>query len=467
MAATTTSTDVELALAGPLRQMELIRAGELSSRELTQLYLDRIARLDPRLNAYRVVFAERALAEADQADARRRSGDERPLLGVPIAVKDDQDVAGEVTACGAATHRGPARQDAEIVRRLRAAGAVILGKTNVPELLTMPYTETVWYGATRNPWDLERTPGGSSGGSGAAVAAGLASAATASDGAGSIRIPAACCGLVGLKPQRGRIPGPPGWHGLSTYGFVTRTVADTAALYDVVKDSGPSWREAAAPPARRLRIAFSTLVAKPVMAKADDETQTMLGGFGDRLRELGHEVIERDPDYGAVFPSVAARYLRGIHDDARALPEPRRLQRHIRGLSRMGSAIPRAALRRAIARGDVDAARINAIFADVDLLVIPVFTRRPLRIGEFEGRNAVWMFDQAAKYTPYPGIWNHTGQPAMAVPAGRAADGFPLGAQLVAPPDGEPLLLSLAAQLESALDWPSRVPPFATSGESA
>ena len=212
----------DLAFAGIARQAELIAAGEVSSRELVELYLERIERLDPQLNAFRVVFAERAL-EADQADARRGAGGERPLLGVPIAVKDDIDVAGEVTAFGTNAYGEPARADAEVVRRLRAAGAVIIGKTQRPELCIWPFTETATFGATRNPWDLQRAPGGSSGGSAAAVAAGLVGAALGSDGAGSIRIPAAWCGLFGLKPQRGRVPLAPhadAWHGLSVNGVL-------------------------------------------------------------------------------------------------------------------------------------------------------------------------------------------------------------------------------------------------------
>ena len=467
MAATSTPTELELAFAGPVRLAELIRSGEISSREITQLYLERIFRLDQRLNAFRVVFAERALAEADQADARRRAGEDRPLLGLPVAIKDDQDVAGETTEKGSIGAR-PAAADSEIVRRLRAAGAVLVGKTNVPELMTMNFTESVWHGATRNPWNLDRTPGGSSGGSAAAVAAGLVAAATASDGAGSIRIPAACCGLVGLKPQRGRVPtAPPAWHGLSTNGFVTRSVADSALLYDAVKDGADSWAQAAVPPARPLRIALSTVVAKPVMATVDGEQEGAVRALAEILRGLGHEVVERDPDYGGVFFNVVPRYLNGITQDARTLEHPGRLQRRTRGLARMGAVFPEPVVRRAIAAAASDAARINAIFADVDLLLTPAFTRRPLRIGEFERYGGPRSFDAATRHVPFHAIWNHTGQPAMAVPAGLTPDGFPLAAQMISPPDGEPLLLSIATQLEEALDWPSRVPPFATPGESA
>jgi amidase len=227
---------VELAFAGIARQAELIAAGEVSSRELVELYLDRIVRYDGELGAFRVVFAERARLEADQADARRRAGAGRPLLGVPIAVKDDTDVAGEVTAWGTNAHGAPAAADAELVRRMRDAGAIVLGKTNVPEMTLWPFTETATFGVTRNPWDPQRAPGGSSGGSAAAVAAGLVGAATGSDGMGSIRIPSSWCGLFGLKPERGRCPLAPrgqAWYGLSVNGLIARPVADTALFLDV------------------------------------------------------------------------------------------------------------------------------------------------------------------------------------------------------------------------------------------
>src|ERR687894_2522953 len=232
----------ELAFAGVARQAELVRAGEVSSRELVELYLERIERLDPQLNAFRTVMAERALVDAQQADARRGAGDDRPLLGVPMAVKDVEDVTGEVTRWGTDAFSTPAAQDSELVRRLRAAGAVVVGKTNCPELAIMGETEGPAFGITRNPWNTDRSPGGSSGGSAAAVAAGLCAAATASDGAGSIRIPASSCGLVGLKPQRDRVSlgalaGH--WHGLSVAGFVTRTVEDTALLLDVAAQRKP------------------------------------------------------------------------------------------------------------------------------------------------------------------------------------------------------------------------------------
>ncbi|HEY3481795.1 MAG TPA: amidase family protein, partial [Streptomyces sp.] len=229
--------DSDLAFAGAARQAELLRAGELTSRELVDGYLGRIAEIDPRLNAFRLVYGERALAEADQADARLRAGDSRPLLGVPVALKDNVDVAGDVTCYGTRTPRPAATADSEVVRRLRAAGAVLLGRTHLPELAIWPFTESASWGLTRNPWRADVTTGGSSGGSAAAVAAGLAPVALASDGGGSIRIPSACCGLFGLKPQRGRVslgPLEDHWHGLSVLGAVARRVEDSALFLDAV-----------------------------------------------------------------------------------------------------------------------------------------------------------------------------------------------------------------------------------------
>src|SRR3954453_16693024 len=206
---TVTDAAAEVAFAGVAAQAELMRRGEVSSRELIELTFDRIDALDPELRAFVAVYQDRARAEADRADARRAGGEQGALLGVPIAVKDELDLEGEVTGRGTTAFYAPAAGDAEAIRRVRDCGAIVVRKTAMPELGFWPFTESVTWGVTRNPWDLERTPGGSSGGSAAAVAAGLVPAALAADGAGSIRIPAACCGLFGLKPHTGRVPRAP------------------------------------------------------------------------------------------------------------------------------------------------------------------------------------------------------------------------------------------------------------------
>ena len=226
-----------------------MRRGDVSARDLAGLALARIAALDPQLNAFGVVLADRALTAADEADRRRAAGEDGPLLGVPIAVKDEIDIAGHLTSRGTDAFTVPAASDAEVVRRLRAAGAVIVGKTTMPELGLWPFTESVTWGVTRNPWDTGRTPGGSSGGSAAAVAAGIVPAALAADGAGSIRIPAACTGLFGLKPQRGRVPRAPhdrdGSHWI-VFGALTRSVLDSGIMLDALTESPGTFTAAAA-----------------------------------------------------------------------------------------------------------------------------------------------------------------------------------------------------------------------------
>jgi amidase len=446
--------------AGLARQAELIAAGDISSREVTEAYLERIARLDPTLNAFRVVFAERALIEADQADGRRRGGDTRPLLGVPIAIKDDTNVAGEITARGTNAYGEPAREDAEVVRRLRAAGAVIVGKTNVPELEIVPFTESPTFGATRNPWDLNRTPGGSSGGSAAAVAAGLVAGALGSDGGGSIRIPAGCCGLFGLKPQRNLIPMAPmrePWHGLSVYGPIVRHVADAALFIDATGDGEPLVPNVERR-AERLRIATSTLVMPPILASPDEEQRGALDDMCALLRGLGHEVGGVEIPYGTTCVAFTTRYLRGVADDAAAMPHPERLSRRTKGFRRLGRGFVGPALERARAEEAANARAIATVFEHADVLMTPMFTKRPIPIGTYEGRGALWSLNGYSRWVPYCAPFNHTGQPAASVPAGFTPDGFPLAVQLVGRPGDEATLLSLAAQIEAERPWADRVP---------
>jgi amidase len=370
----TTTAPTDLAFAGPGALAAMVRNGETSARELVELYLRRIEALDPQLNAFRTLRAEQALAEADQVEI---GADPRPLAGVPIAVKDDIDVAGEVTAWGTNARDTPAPADAEVVRRLREAGAVIIGKTNVPEMTLWPFTETATFGATRNPWDLQRTPGGSSGGSGAAVAAGLVGAALGSDGAGSIRIPSAWCGLFGLKPQRGRVslaPRPRAWHGMSVDGIMTRRVLDTALFHDVASGSTEIDLDRPAPPevpfsqaaATRsgpLRIAYSRKFPGLVLGRLDEQVARALEQTVELLRSLGHEVTERDPEYGNDAMNYAiARYMRGAHDDVAGMIEhPERLERRTRAFARLGGLIPKAVIDRSMKGEQALAARLNRV----------------------------------------------------------------------------------------------------------
>lgn len=474
----------DLAYTGIARQAELIAAGEVSSRELVEVYLERIARLNPRLNAFRTVFDERARIEADQADARRKGGEQRPLLGVPVAVKDEFDVAGELTACGTNAYGEPAREDSEIVRRVRAAGAVLIGKTHMPELGAFPWTESPTWGVTRNPWELDHSPGGSSGGSAAAVAAGLVGAALAGDGGGSIRFPSAYCGLFGLKTQRGRVPLAPhlgAWHGLVVNGVLARSVRDTALFYDAIAD-GPadtdapavapsSFLEALAPSgagggddgdgARRLRIAVSTGLPPSPLARLAPDNRAAVQETAELLRGLGHEVHECEIDHGPLAPPLefTALYLRSLHEEAATFARPQNLERRIRTLARIGGLLPAGAVEWALGRKAAYAAKVNAPLADHDVLLTPVAPAPPPRIGATEGLGWLRTTMVAAATVSHAACWNYTGQPACSVPAGFAADGLPRAVQLVARPDDEATLIALAAQIEAERPWTQQRPP--------
>jgi amidase len=464
--------DAEIAFAGTARQAEMLRAREVSSRELTQAYLERIERLDPQLNSYRVVFTERALASAEAADRRLASGDEAPLLGIPIAIKDVADIAGEVTTFGTGAFEEPAAVDGEMVRRLRDGGAVFLGKTNTPELAIYGFTESKTWGITRNPWNTDRTPSGSSGGSGAALAAGLCAGASASDGAGSIRNPAAFCNLFGLKSQRGRVPmeQPGHWLGMSVAGTLSQTVRDTALWLDVTAfrhgehgAPGPPARpyvESAATPPGRLRVALST---KPVRAVAPpivtDEVKHGVADAGELLRSLGHDVREQDPSYGMAGSNLATRYLAGIHEDVEAVPHPQRLEGRTRGFGRLGGLYPRVAVRAAVNAEQRDARHVNRIFDRFDVLVTPVVGEVAFEVGRWEGKGGLRTLLGLSRSFCFAPLWNHTGQPAAAVPIGFTDDGLPRSVQIVAPPEREDLLISLAAQIEAEQPWTERRPP--------
>ncbi len=467
----------ELAFAGIARQAELIRGGEVSSRELVELYLERIERLEPALGCFRAVLGERAREEADEVDRRVATGESRPLLGVPIALKDEVEVAGGLTTHGTAGFDRPAEADSAHYRRLREAGAVLIGKTNLSDLAIWPYTETEPFGETRNPWDLERTPGGSSGGSGAAVAAGLVGGASASDGGGSIRIPASCCGLFGLKPQRGRIslaPQAEHWHGLSVTGCLTRRVADTALWLDVA--AGPEPGDADSPPAPersygeaarsspgKLRVALSVSAPRTLVPPSfDEEVAGAVAEAGRILASLGHSVGEHDPDWGSIGNEITPRFLGGIAAHGRSVPHPERLEPRTRGVLRIGGAIPEGTIRRSREREAAHAERLNRTFDDFDVLLTPVSAVPPPRVGRWAGRGALRTLLEVSRAYPCAIPWNYTGQPAASIPLPPASPAAtPRSFQLIAPPNREDLLLSLAAQLEAEIGWPDRQPPMA------
>ncbi len=470
----------DLVLSGLAKQLEMLRRGEVSSRELTEATLERIGAIDPEINAFRIVLVERALAEAEEADRLRAAGEDRPLLGVPVAVKDNLDVAGEMTTHGTNAFPGPVKSDCEYFRRIHAAGAVLVGKTTCPELSIFGFTETDAWGITRNPWDPSRSTGGSSGGSGAAVAAGMVGVASGSDGAGSIRIPASNCGLFGLKPQRGRISLEPlheHWYGMSQLGCLTRRVLDTALWLDATAGPSPadplpptapsgSYADAAGRDPGRLRIAVSTTPARAAIPpRLDDRVVAAIEETAAILSALGHEVIERAPDYGMVGNGVIPRYLAGIAEDVDLVPFPDRLERRTRGMGRLGHAIPKRLLRHSRASERAHADRINAIFDDVDVVLTPVAGEPPIEIGRWQGRGAFGTLTEMSRTYPYTAIWNYTGQPAASVPAPVPTGTTPIGAMFVVAPNREELLISLAAQFERETAWPDRVPSIAKTVE--
>lgn len=473
----------DLLVRSALELAALVRRGEVEPRELAAAALARVEATQPEINAFTSVDADAALATA----AAIRPGDPRPFAGVPTAIKDLCLQEGALCSMGSDLYGDfRARFDSFSVRRLRDAGFVFVGRTNTPELGVLPVTAPRRFGPTRNPWNTDRTPGGSSGGSGAAVAAGVVPVAHGSDGGGSIRIPAACCGLVGLKPQRGRISRGPdtGDSFLATDGVLTRTVADTAALLDVLAGYEPGDATWAPPPAEpfarsaerdpgALRIgvalepSLTDVEVDPVCAHAARDAAELLAALGHSVEEaappypgrdvfhtftrvwaagtaagvaLGGKVAGREPEAADVEPLTWALYERGREltavDHVLAVTEMQRKAR-----------------------------RLVAWFGDWDALLTPALAKRPLPIGEVDGCGAdPWgEFGKSGEFTPYTAIWNVTGQPAISLPLFHGDDGLPLGVQLVGPPLGEGLLLSLATQLEAARPWAGRLAPAAVA----
>jgi amidase len=455
-----------------LTAADLVRrtaTGQTTAVEAIDASLERIERRNPGVNAFSVVLAEQARADAARLDAARAAGEPvGPLHGVPVAIKEEIDVAGCVTTFGGRGNSTPAAEDGEVVRRLRQAGAVVVGKTRMPEFGQWPFTESVDGGVTRNPWDRTRTPGGSSGGSAAAVALGMVPVAIGGDGGGSIRIPAACCGLFGLKPTRGRVTTDPMahlWWALGTTGPLTRTVLDSALVYDVIRgntagdmftapEPPTSFIAAAGTEPGRLRIGWSVKsVIRGVRPAAEhvaavEETARVLAG-------LGHEVREVLPDYPDTTPlAFIPQFLAGVRAEADAVEHPDRLEPRTRLVCQLGRPVSRRVVDRAMAAGERVAERANRVFADVDVLLTPTIPSRPRRVGVLAGTRPLRVALASTRMIAWTSLWNVTGNPAASVPAGLAADGLPVGVQLVGRIGDEPTLLGVAAQLERTRPWP-------------
>ena len=461
----------------------LIHTSQISSSELVAAALGRIEALQPTINAFTHIDAEGAMAAAEAISA----GDPRPFAGVPIAIKDTAPVAGMPYTMGSDVFGDfVPGHDAFLVRRIRDAGFVIVGKTSMPEFGILPVSESRRFGPVRNPWDTDRTPGGSSGGAAAAVASGMLPLAHGSDGGGSIRIPASCCGLVGLKPTRGRISRGPdqGDDFLVQDGTLTRTVAETAAMLDVLAGyevGDATWApppsepfiSAAARDPGKLRIGYTTTAA--IDADLDPLCEQAVRDGAQLLRELGHDVEEvaapwgEDDDLLSIFtmvfgtPIAMGMFFGGVvtgREPTEELVEPLSwtIWNGIRERTALDYLLARTQLT-GISRG------IIALWESYDVVLTPGLAERPVRIGEIDAcSDDPWEdFRRSGRFTPYTAIFNVTGQPAISVPLFHGDDGLPTSIQLAGRPADEGTLLALAAQLEAARPWADRRPELATA----
>ena len=461
----------------------LVRSSQISAAELVGAALERIEALQPSINAFTHIDADGALAAAEAVTA----DDPRPFAGVPIAIKDTAPVAGmPYTMASDIFGDFVAGHDAFVVRRIREAGFVIVGKTSMSEFGILPVSEPRRFGPVRNPWDIGRTPGGSSGGAGAAVASGMLPLAHGADGGGSIRIPASCCGLVGLKPTRGRISRGPelGDDFLVQDGVLTRTVADTASMLDILggyEVGDTTW--APPPPERfasaaardpgKLRIGYTTTA--PIEAPLEPECERATLDAARLLEDLGHEVDEvtapwgQEQDLLQIFtiifgtPVAMAIYFGGLvtgREPAPELLEPLSwtFWEGIRERNALDYLLARSQLS-AISRG------IIALWESYDVVLTPGLAGRPVPIGEIDAcsDDPREDFRRSGRFTPYTAIFNVTGQPAISVPLYHGDDGLPTAVQLAGRPADEATLLALAAQLEGARPWADRRPELATA----
>lgn len=461
---------VDLAFTPALEQARLIRNKEISPLELVQLYLERIQRLDTQLGSYFTVMAEQAIADANTKTHQliSQTSELPPFFGVPISIKDLYPVANVPCSYGiAALKEQLAMDDFGIVKRIREAGFTILGKTATSQLGSLPYTEPEGFPPTRNPWNLDYTPGGSSGGAAAAVAAGLCAISQGSDGGGSIRCPAFCCGLVGIKPSRGRVSYAPvgdRLSGIAALGSLARNVADAAALLDVMSgymtgdpywlpDPNESFLAATTQPPSSLRIAFSTSV--PPIGEADAACQQAVLEVVHRLEALGHVVEPGCPDLTGLIEPFTKVWQAGVAAAGipKELLEP--MNRWL--LEQTGTA---GDYLQAVAQMQMIARRVVAFFDVFDVLVLPTYLHPAIRVGEWESLSPEDTLQKIIHWVAPCPAFNASGQPAIALPTGFDPNGLPIGIQLIGRPGAEATIVALAAQLEAAKPWSDR-PAFA------
>lgn len=454
---------------------EAVRRGKVAASMVVEEHLDAIAARDGRIGAFRKVRAEQALAEARAVQGREDLAG-LPLAGVPIAIKDNVAIRGEASRNGsAATPDTPAAEDHPVVARLRAAGAVVVGITNVPELCLVGFSDSV-YGVTRNPWDLGRTPGGSSGGSAAAVASGMVPLAHGNDALGSLRIPAACCGVVSIKPGQNVVPSPEhDWYGMSENGPLATTVADLALALAVMAgdmslttpgeteslqvgstiDDYPGGLIPSEPMTLRIAVAPMPL---PSGFSVDAEFQNAVTRAAEVFGAAGHTVV----DHGEQLPAwlgtaTVATWFTCARTNAAGL-DPRRLERRTRSLAKAGRLLARLGMDGSAGRDRWRAHGADQWFGNADVLVTPTLATIPPGAERWGRRGLLANVRTNVTYAPVTGAWNMAGWPAMSIPYGLHSSGLPIGVQLVAAPGGESQLLALAGQLEAAHPWPRHAP---------
>jgi amidase len=456
---------------------EMVRRGEVSARELVDASLDQIERLNPQINAFIHVDPDAARQTADGIGP----GDERPFAGVPVAIKDiGPPWEGRPLTFGAELFGDFIPEfDGSVVRRLKEAGFVPVGKTNAPEFGILPVTEPRRYGPARNPWDTDRTPGGSSGGSAAATASGMVPIAHGNDGGGSIRIPAACCGLVGLKPSRGRISHAPvlGESYLASDGVLSRTVEDTARALDVLAGYEVGDVHWAPPPQEPFahaietdpptaRIAFTVeppleAAVDPAHVEAVEETVALLESLGHRVERF--DLPWQDRDLFHIFTTVWAVGIGMTAVFAAEVSGREPTQDSMEALSwelyRRGRDTSAYEHAQAMVEMQRYARELVTQLEPYDAFLTPALAQRPVRIGEIDPATGMDAFARAGRFTPFTAVVNVSGQPAISLPLYQGDDGLPTAVHLVGRPAGEWELLALSAQLERARPWADRRPP--------
>jgi amidase len=473
-AMTVTASDTDVLRNSATEQAALVRSGEISARELVEASLAAIDSVDAELGAFITLRADEALAEADSV----RPGDPRALCGVPIGIKDFlTTVAGVRTTHGSAAFGDwVPDHDSAHVRRLREAGAIVIGKTNTPELAMRPVTENARFGVTRNPWDTRLTAGGSSGGSAAAVAAGIVALCDGSDLGGSIRIPASCCGVVGLRPSVGRVSiGPDlgdvaGGQGID--GPIARTVLDAAVALDAMAGYEPGDHHWLSPPARPFadaaqrspeRLTVHVALDAPLGVPVDAEPRDAARAAADALAALGHDVSQRTPDWddealpaawglcATGFVQHLVRVIERLHCRPADLDL---LEPALRGWIKGAPPVAVTDYFEAVEVLRAFARRVLTGWPAGGVLVTPTLTLLPIEVHAPQARPGVT--DEATRFSAILRVFSITGQPAISLPLAQTADGIPVGVQIVGPPGRDDLVLSVAGELERAVGFRPR-----------